>query len=736
MIPEPTPQFWRSPPRAFWILFGLYLLLTLANNFVFPPFEPTDEPGHYNYVRHMIEHRNFPVASEDVMSEFHQPPLYYILAAAIAWPFPNSDWAEYAARSNPYRGFRYWEPGLDNKNLFVHGPWDAWPFQNTSLSVHVARLTSLLLGAFTVLITYQSARALLEEHAALAATGLVAFNPMYLAISGSIENDAGAALGGALFLWLGLNYYQIGFTARRAILLGLVVGLGALMKFNVFLLLLPAVLIIAAWGWNHRQPLKLCLGYLALMVGSVLISGGWWNLRNQILYGDPSAVLIILKAYGGRSVAEGISVWGQALPYVWSSFWGRFGHTDVVLPDWIYTIFSVLSILSLIGLAIRFIKREPPGRVALAFLAIIGLSEFIALLGYLTINPNGYMGRLIYPALPAYMILFIAGLGRLVPSRARPWVSLSIGVGMFSFAVFAFVAYLIPVYSPPPQITRLPAEAKVLNATLGDVAVLKGYAVSAEEARPGDRVYVTLYWEPLNQTALPYSVYIHLFDSDETLVTQRDTYPGLGRNATNAWTPGRMFADRYLIVIPETTFSPTTARWEVGLWQTDTGDRAFVLGPDGEPVASGVSFGQLAIKALSGSVSNPLNLNFGNELRLKGYSLPTRTLTPGQSFDLKVYWEPTAPLSHDYSLFVLVMAPDGHLWANNSFAIKADAPTVQTVQPALAANTPPGLYTLVLGVFYDPGTGPVRVKLMADDGHEIDDQVQLTGLRVITPQVP
>jgi hypothetical protein len=732
MIPETSSQFWRPPPRAFWILFGLYVIVTLAYNFIFPPFEPTDEPGHYRYVRYLIDERRFPVAQVEDPSQFHQPPLYHTLASLITWPFPHSDWADYSGLLNPYRGFHYWEPGLDNKNLYVHGPWDAWPFQNTSLSVHVARLTSLLLGVFTVLITYQAAQALLEEHLALAATGVVAFNPMFLAISGSLQNDAGATLGGAIFLWLVFHYYRTGFTPRRVVALGLCVGLGTLMKFNVFLLLLPTALIMAIRVWSQYHSLKLYLGYLALMLGTVLISGGWWNVRNFLLYRDPSAVREILQAHGSRTVVQGIAVWGQSLPYVWSSFWGRFGHTDVVLPNWIYNSLMVLCLLALIGLALRFLKREAPGRMALMFLGVIGLTEFVALLGYLTVNPNGYMGRLTYPALPAYMILFTCGLVRLAPSRARPWVSLTIVAGMFSFAVFAFFAYLVPVYSPPQRLTQLPAEAKVLDATLGDVAVIKGYEVSAEEARPGDRVYVTLYWEPLNRTPLPYSVYIHLFDSDETLVTQRDTYPGLGRNATNAWTPGWMFADRYLVVIPETTFSPTTARWEVGLWQTDTGDRAFVLGPDGEPVASGVSFGQLAIKALPGSMPNPLNLNFGNELRLKGYSLPTRTLTPGQPFDLKVYWEPAATLSHDYSLFVLVVGADGHVWANNSFGI-GDAPTAQTVQSTLAADTPPGIYTLVLGVFYDPGTGPVRVKLMADDGHEIDDQVQLTGVRVVAP---
>ncbi|MGH2522038.1 MAG: ArnT family glycosyltransferase, partial [Anaerolineales bacterium] len=259
----PTSLFWGPTPRALWVLFVLYLILALAYNFVFPPFEPTDEMAHFRYVRHLIEQRRFPVAQPDDTSEYHQPPLYYALAAAVSWPFPAEAYqADYAGRVNPYRAFRYWEPGLDNKNLFLHGPWDAWPFGGVSLSVHVARLASLFAGAVTVLLTYPVARSILDEQASLAATGLVAFLPMFLAVSGSLQNDTGAAACGAFFLWLGVSFYRAGFNARRAIAFGLAIGIGALMKITAVFLLAPAVLLIAAWGRAVRQPVRRALGYV------------------------------------------------------------------------------------------------------------------------------------------------------------------------------------------------------------------------------------------------------------------------------------------------------------------------------------------------------------------------------------------------------------------------------------------------------------------------------------------
>ncbi|MEP7357836.1 MAG: glycosyltransferase family 39 protein, partial [Anaerolineales bacterium] len=223
----------------------VYTGLTLAYNFTFPPQEPSDEPAHYRYVRWLLDEHSLPVARPDEGSEFHQPPLYYALAGLFAWPVrvaPNALPQLYDIRSNPHRGYHYWEPGPDNKNLWLHGPWDLWPFPPAALSVHLARLASLVCGLVTVYAAYHAARLFFETAAALAAAAVVAFNPMFLAVSASLQNDAGAAATGAVAIWICLVGLRRGFTARRALLLGLVPALGALMKITAIFLLPAAVL--------------------------------------------------------------------------------------------------------------------------------------------------------------------------------------------------------------------------------------------------------------------------------------------------------------------------------------------------------------------------------------------------------------------------------------------------------------------------------------------------------------
>jgi len=164
------------------------------------------------------------------------------------------------------------------------------------------------------------------------------------------------------------------------------------------------------------------------------------------------------------------------------------------------------------------------------------------------------------------------------------------------------------------------------------------------------------------------------------------------------------------------------------LWQADTGDRAFVLGAAGQPVAAGVSFGRLTIHSLPGTLPNPVDLNFGGKVRLKGYSLPTRSVAPGHPFDLTLYWQADAQSTPPFLFFVHIVAPDGRSWANHGFELQGGP---QTVQPVLASDTPPGTYSLVVEVFYNSGTDQRRLKLLAEDGHELEDHVRLTGMRVI-----
>jgi 4-amino-4-deoxy-L-arabinose transferase-like glycosyltransferase len=387
---------------------------------------------------------------------------------------------------------------------------------------------------------------------------------------------------GALLLWLTVRAAQTGFSVRSAGLLGIVGGVGVLMKLTALSLLPPVVGLMAFYGWRAKK-LPGVWPLLAAFAFGLALTTGWWFARNFALYGETTALNINLENFDGRtSVWEGVQLWPEMLPYAWTTFWGRIGHGSIVLPAWVYQALGMMVLVA--GLGWLRLRGNLNARVAFLFAA--GLFAFLGLMVYITLSPTGGNGRYAYPALPAYMSLLAAGLLANIPERVRHMFSSAVVGVMFVFSASVLAFFVAPAYAPPPVVAQLPASATPLNARLWEVAIIRGYEFTPP-ANASLTLSITVYWEPLGRTSLPYSVFVHLIDAQtEALIAQRDTYPGLGRNPTTTWEPGQLFADRYEVILPEGAVVKR-AYWKVGLWQAETGDRAWVLDSAGELIDSG-----------------------------------------------------------------------------------------------------------------------------------------------------
>ena len=126
------------------------------------------------------------------------PPLYYLLAAlASGWIAPDHD-ALYEPVHNPYYAFRYWEINNDNKNQYLHGPDENWPYHGVVLMVHVARWVNVILGAIMVWVTYRIGLAVFPKRKPVAAgaAASVAFKPQILFLRGAVHKEANAGAFG------------------------------------------------------------------------------------------------------------------------------------------------------------------------------------------------------------------------------------------------------------------------------------------------------------------------------------------------------------------------------------------------------------------------------------------------------------------------------------------------------------------------------------------------------------
>jgi 4-amino-4-deoxy-L-arabinose transferase-like glycosyltransferase len=735
-----TLRRWSSLHWPLLIVLLAYLALAVAYSLASPIYEPTDEVRHFRYVRHILVYRELPVQSADgPRAQSHHPPLYYVLGALASWWVDVEQDVYYTPPTNPHWDNRHWEVSDDNKNQYLHGADEAFPFHGVTLAVYVVRWMTVLIGAGVVCITYFIGREISPAQPAVAAgaAALVAFTPQFIYLSGAINNDIAAALAGAAVLWACVRLVRRGPSWRADVMMGVLYGLALLTKFNllVLLALIELAYVLAVWRSrsderSQTRPWRVFLRGNLIVLGLTALIAGWWFVRNQVLYGDPAGLSVLNDLWAGRPFFEGLWAIPQSLPYLWSSLWGRFGYGQLPMPEAVYQGLFWFCASALAGL---FVIRRRDGSLSILVLLASSVLIFTAwVLYYIAIQPAGPMGRFLFPCLPAFALLVVWGLSQFLPSRWG-WLSGAVvTVGMAALAVYALVGVLAPAFGRPRPLAVAEIEAipNRVDVDLGGIARLLGYEVTPTSAMPGEVVEVTLYWEPLARTEWNYAVFVHLLSDVGTMVAQRDTYPGLGRYLTTAWEPGVAFADTYRIHIPETAYAPDAGYIQVGLYLPD-GPR--LTAPDGRDALRLVT---VEILPHASEFPNPLDANFDGKAALIGYTLDRRVARPGETIRLTLYWRALAPMEKSYGVFAHVLGDQDQVWAwNDGWPVEGLAPTF-TWQPGqiiedvrdlpLGETTPPGFYDIEVGLH-----GDGRLPVVAPDGRWLGNRVLLSKIRVV-----
>ena len=743
--PADAPRRESDRRRLASLILVAFVALAVAYSVANPMYESTDELHHYRYVEYLIHTGQLPVQTESgARIQAHHPPLYYALAAlASGWVQADRPW-DYEPEHNPFWQYRGFEVGSDNKNFYIHLRDEDFPYRGTALAFHIARWVNVVLGALTVGCTYGIARRAFpgRPRVALAAMACVAFNPQFLYMSGAVNNDIAAAATGAALTYLCVDAANVGrlLSDRRAALIGLIFGLALLAKLNL-LFMLPIVE-LAVWlstrdgGWRRFFRANL------IALGVTALVAGWWFVRNQTLYGEASGIGQMNAIWGGRDPLRDFSLALQEIPYSWSTVWGRFGYGQIPMPDAVYQVMFFICLIALTGFVAGAMRHwRQAGREARARVGILaGIVALFAgaVFGYMTISTAGPNGRFFFPALPALAVLVAAGLLEWARRREAA-ASFVVAGAMFAFALYGLFGILAPAYARPQPLSEgdvaaIPHRASV---TFGDAVRLVGYEVDQSEATPGDTVTVTVYWQALKPIDKSYTAFVHVVDGDGVIEAQRDTYPGLGNYPTVLWRPGEVFADRYAVHIPETAYAPLETTVRVGLYERGGGRLPASNGDDG------VALAHVSLRGRDGKFQNPIDLNFGDKMRLLGYALDRRSARPGESIKLTTYWQSTGPTDFDYRIFAHVAAPDdpATIWARTpGDPVNGTRPLSSWSQGEIVVDeraltldphTPPGVYDVQLGWYGKPSSK--RLPILARDGHGLGTSVTLTRVRVTEP---
>ncbi len=734
------------------IIIALFAILATIYSLITPIFEASDEISHYPVVQHIAATGQLPVQRPGVETlweqEGSQPPLYYLLSAGLTFWIDTGDLADIRWR-NPHAKLGI-PLDLDNKNMVIHTEAEAFPWQGTVLAVHLIRFFSVVLSTISVVLVYLLARTIWPNtrEISLLSTALTAFNPMFLFISGSVNNDNLIVLAGTWSLLLVVRILKTGLTTRRVITLAIVVALGSITKISgltLFPIVGLALLIHAVRTGKWHETILAGL----TVVGIWTVLAGWWYLRNITLYGELLGIKTHVAIAGPRiiSLGELAKEWYG----FWVSYWALFGAVNILADAPVYYFYGAISWVALGGIAWWFAKKlRVKDHIDLLLPGLLVAQVLIVFAGVIrwTLTTYASQGRLMFPAIGAISGLSAFGLINWVPPRWRQGVFLGISALMLTIAAIAPFRYIAPVYASPAIVEKIPESATPIGAYFDDLELVavEAQTVTVEE---GGHIPIKLYWRAKQPIEIPYSLYLHALGRGYTEIGKIDTYPGGGLLPTTQMQPGVITQDSYLLELDPAFDAPTIVRILIGVWDTETNQ---ILKPT---TADGVAMGSVIVET---GVAYPDNregcqralpndttfhATFGHFAAMRAEALKPR-YTAGDDITVTLYWDRLGSTETDWTIFIHLLNTKGVLVSQaDAPPLSGDYPTSLWLKPCQVIDThvlhipddlPTGDYQILVGLYNTMSPTLVRAPALNSNGSPYpNNAVRLGTITVENP---
>jgi 4-amino-4-deoxy-L-arabinose transferase-like glycosyltransferase len=639
---EPSPRSLLPLLRLIWPLLLIYVVSATLMAWRVPPGEAPDELDHFLYVAWLVQERRLPVMSpvtaDNVTMEANQPPLTYLVGALLtgwqAWgDHPPVQLAEQTR--NPC--FRHDSPYRPTFYLHPHPPDPARA--GAIRALRQLRLFSVAVGAATLLTTGWIAARVTRHPATqrllvVTAVSLVAFNPQFVYITASVNNDVPATLLGALILAHAIHQATAPPRRRDFVLTGLLLAAALLTKLSL-LALFP----VAALGFLlalHRQPAQ--TRQALLTTGGIVLAGsGWWYLRNAWLYGDPLVWRVHLEAKGPyvlRAEPFTLADLPEMVRIHFQSWWAWFGWLNIQPPDFVYLLILLVCLVAATGW-VRLMWRMLPRLwrrewrtewVVPLFAGLVTAATWAALLRYaLTINWSGYQGRLGYAAMAAIAVLLAVGLREWLGRRLFLLIPLW-GVG----ALLVLAGTLDAAWRGAGMPGFDPADGwRPVCAAVEPAWEVEWARATGNPPRPGEPLHFELY----GYGELPYPDAV-------VVLAGFDGHPVTTGNITLERTM-RSVIGRGMVPVPADALP----------------QRATLL-LDGVPLLP------VKIAPAAPPVSRPqvsADVVFGSLIRLRGYDL----VRADGALRVTLHWEALGEISADYTRFLHALNAAGDILAQS-----------------------------------------------------------------------
>ena len=682
-----------------WILL-FYILLGIGYMTAAPVFEANDEIWHFGYLQHLRQTSSLPHQQPDSPEKTRyrqhgsQPPLYYALMALLTSPFPIDD-ADAYRRLNPHV-IASQPDSFGNKNLVIPDRAQSM-LTGTGLVVLIIRSLGLVMGAAAIAMIHKIA-AYIAPHrpiVALVAAAVTAFNPMFIFVTASVNNDSLAMLLNAALVLLMLRMLRGRFNPRTTLAIGLLFGLTSITKLTS-IVLWPALIGLALFVYYRTKDRRGLLQFLFSLFLFWGLIAAWWHIRSLQLYREPFGIITMANIAGPRAPGFALTDLFADYQQFRMSYWGLFGALNIQMTSLFYLLLDIMTLFSAIGCLLLILQLLAIRDLAYARYELRHLLLLLSILALLWLGllywsalAQSSPGRILFPLIavisPILAVGFVETVWWIVFSLRPPnlefvragdavpkellrdtmlWPLRFLGIA----ALLAPFTVIANQYAAPQPLTALPANARSVYAEFGDLALV-GYERVNRRYAPGDRVRVKLYWEVLAQSQQDHSMLLSLMDDNRQEIGRYASYPGAGRLRTSQWQTGAIYPDEYIIAIDADTFGRYPLDLQVQWQDLKRGQPITAANAEGDPIEPvlldvGAVVHLRAQPSSSGfaEIAAELQPNFDDVIRLQEFSIDA------DRNEIILNWKAESTPEENYTVFMHMLDE------NDSIAAQADMP--------------------------------------------------------------
>jgi 4-amino-4-deoxy-L-arabinose transferase-like glycosyltransferase len=245
-----------------------------------------------------------------------------------------------------------------------------------------------------------------------------------------------------------------------------------------------------------------------------------------------------------------------------------------------------------------------------------------------------------------------------------------------------------------------------MNLETGVGLALLGANLDTSQARPGERVHLTLFWLADQGPRMgDLGVQLALQSTSGEEITLYRGAPVHGTYPTGRWTKGEIVVDRYNPRLPLVAAGAPPGEYALEL---------ALATPDGEALFDPIMLGSLTLVATDRSFDLPAiahaqSVELGGQVTFLGYDIDLTGAQPGGTVQLTLYWRASVEMDTDYTVFTHLLGQDGRIVAQkDNRPAKGSYPTTlwlpgeiitDPYDISLPADLPPGDYAVEIGFY-------------------------------------